>query len=170
LFSSPRCESLDPKDNPIKGINVRFHPTDGIVVLAFYDLRDVERAKACVEGRGIIKRVESDDGVLGEGEEEWEKGLTCQFITPRDFTTVSPTSKSMTQLTLPTQRIGRSSFVCETDGWFFLSMSSPTHGKSEKRLAPESLKNVLSSFGALSRFERVERAGDVDTDVQVGSF
>jgi hypothetical protein len=74
----------------------RFQPTDGVVVLAFHDLRDANRAKTSIETVGItIAAVRDDgqDGVSGvvddrdeaDGGQPWERRLTCNFIAPKDL-------------------------------------------------------------------------------------
>lgn len=71
-------------DNPIKGIYVRFLPNSGMIVLAFYDLREAANAHTVIHGsRSVI-----DYSPKETCSEPWESGLTCRFISPTELAQV----------------------------------------------------------------------------------
>lgn len=75
-------------DNPIKGIHVRLRHTQGVVILAFYDLRDASKVNALFDNgfQEILElSVDRDATVVDETEDKgadcaWDKGLSCRFI------------------------------------------------------------------------------------------
>jgi hypothetical protein len=92
----------NPNDNPIKGIYIRFQAANGIVILAFYDLRDAGKTKRAIEvasaasltegddddaaqGRQNAEKEDSYDEDEADGEQLWKRRLTCSFITPKEL-------------------------------------------------------------------------------------
>ena len=83
----------------------RLHATRGIVVLAFYDLRDAAKAKTSIETGGVamttIDGSVRQDGILDDRDtdmrQSWETRLTCRLITPRDLRTVCKINKIYSQ-------------------------------------------------------------------------
>jgi hypothetical protein len=78
LDSSSGLANIDVKyalsESYIKGIYVRFQQSEGLVVLAFWDLRDAARARrACLQGRIPLNA----------------EGLGCRFITVPTLQSVS---------------------------------------------------------------------------------
>lgn len=74
------------QDNPIKGIYVRFLSASGVIVLAFYDLREAANAHVVVHGSGQTLMEPKEQEAL---EGTWESGLTCRFISPAELSQVS---------------------------------------------------------------------------------
>lgn len=69
-------------DNPIKGIYARLQPSDGIVIIAFHDLRDAASALACIHDGGV------DEIPVGSVGESSHDSLHCRFIMPQDLAKV----------------------------------------------------------------------------------
>lgn len=76
---SSRGQSQHENDNPIKGIYARLQHRDGILIIAFHDLRDAASALACVQNNDID---EIASGRLGSASRE---RLHCRFIMPQDL-------------------------------------------------------------------------------------
>lgn len=106
LFSSftsiPRTSSIvgtrsdnsrKSNNNPIKGIYVRLVPSDGIVVLAFYDLRDAANAMMRIQNGDIVSMAgdRKEANVRREPSQDRQEcqperpELNCRFIMPRDL-------------------------------------------------------------------------------------
>lgn len=90
----------NPNDNPIKGIFVRLQAANGIVVLAFYDVRDAAKTKRAIEVASFTGLAEENDADAtqsrqdtperkgfrdGDGDQSWKRRLSCTFITPEDL-------------------------------------------------------------------------------------
>ena len=161
-------------DNPIKGIYARLQSSDGILILAFHDLRDAASALASIQDSDIVQ---ISSGSVNEGSHE---RLHCRFIMPQDLEKVCQTLGFSSRLnSLYSQLIPMSSFITELEGDIYVSSSDASNSESpddrKRVLAADSLKNLLSSFGDLYRFGRAtkqmladERCHEIDeteTDV-----
>jgi hypothetical protein len=105
IFFRPRSgstgnDTLDGNPLKLKGIHPRRHATDGIVILAFHDLRDANRAKTSIDTVGVADGSVRQDGILDDRDTDvgpsWETSLECDFITPRDLKEVCKNDKFTT--------------------------------------------------------------------------
>lgn len=119
---------LNPNENPIKGIYMHLLPTCGAAVLAFYDLREANKARVFFTGR-----------------EEWEKDIPCRFIVAGELAQVRVFLAVLGSITrcFLTGRIlviaYRPLLLCLGDRRGFFVSCSP----ADAVLAPESLRGVL---------------------------
>ncbi|KAH9929307.1 RNA recognition motif 2-domain-containing protein [Amylocystis lapponica] len=100
----------------IKGILVRFQASHGVIILAFFDVRHASRAQKQICGQTLAG--------LGH------TPLETSFITSEQLRVI----------------IGKSTFVTETDGSFFVSVE-------DRVIEPANLRSILTSFGELKSFE-----------------
>lgn len=145
-------------DNPIKGIYARLQSTDGILILAFHDLRDAASALTSIQDSDVDQ---ISSASVNEGNHE---RLHCRFIMPQDLEKVCETLRRFFLSTLNllySQLIPMSSFITELEGDIYVSSSDASNSESpddrKRVLAVDSLKNLLSSFGDLYRFGRATK-------------
>lgn len=75
-------------DSPIKGMLVRFLESQGIIILAFFDIREAERARHYVPQIDVKRLAPKDERDSGEA-------LTCRFVTVDELVKVSPSIFSL---------------------------------------------------------------------------
>ncbi|THG98669.1 hypothetical protein EW026_g3569 [Hermanssonia centrifuga] len=126
----------------IKGILVRFQESDGVIIVAYFDIRQASRAITYVNGKTISELcfgVNTDTNIRLSGQDE--QPLVAEPLSPKQLHEVA----------------GQSPFIAETNGAFFVTV--------ENRFLPASnLQQVLTSFGEVMSFEAL----DSDPNNQVG--
>jgi hypothetical protein len=171
-----------PKDDPIKGIFVRFQATHGVVILAFFDTRQAAKVVKLMTN-AVAARLFIAMG--GTAEEGVETALQCRFLSVDGLCKVISFRFSRVIFLILLQLIGKSSFVEETNGQFFISVeereSCPEPegtcsvdvscdanvgikdgdipiGRSTgaRKLEPAKLRSVLESFGDILSLNSLE--------------
>ncbi|KAG6832636.1 hypothetical protein H0H92_014472 [Tricholoma furcatifolium] len=145
-------------DDSIKGVFLRCQRTDGIAMLAFFDIRHAEIAKDIISAptMGPLSLCVGDE-LTSEGLKSW---ITCQFISAEELAKV----------------IGSSPFLTSTDASFYLSAEgkSGTSRDNTKEFTDQAvvatandatvdinismLKKFLESFGGIRFFSLVKGA------------
>ncbi|RDB25017.1 hypothetical protein Hypma_007836 [Hypsizygus marmoreus] len=102
-------------DDSIKGVFLRCQQTNGIAMLAFFDVRHAEIAKQIISlpSAGPLSSCVGEDPVKGETT-PW---IRCQFITAEELI----------------EAIGNSTFLASTDATFYLAVE-PTRYDNEREL------------------------------------
>lgn len=142
--------------SPIKGIYMGLREKHGTVAVAFYDLRDAAIAKETIETVGVARQMDGDE----EDEEIlWDEGILCHFISPEHLKNVclcryvsNPVGDRL--ISGCVQLTGKEALISELNKAFRLSSSIPgSDPKMKSGLAPESMRNLLETYGDLYRFE-----------------
>ncbi|KAF8210372.1 hypothetical protein K438DRAFT_153231 [Mycena galopus ATCC 62051] len=134
------ASSLVPTIDSIKGVLLRYHESHGIAILAFYDVRQANSAQALLStpADGALADCVGEDVQFG-GQKRW---FDCSFVTSQDLA----------------EMVGKSSFLAETQGSFFLAVdvvtkSDATGPENAKRdISITTLINVLKAYGGLRSF------------------
>ncbi|KAF8070530.1 hypothetical protein FPV67DRAFT_1025632 [Lyophyllum atratum] len=97
-------------EDSIKGVFLRRQQSDGMAMLAFFDVRHAEVAKQIISAptTGPLSHCVGDD-IREDGTRAW---ITCQFITAEELVKV----------------IGNSPFLASTDGSFYLAVEAKGMG------------------------------------------
>ncbi|KAJ7251524.1 hypothetical protein B0H12DRAFT_641759 [Mycena haematopus] len=139
ISSAPQStSSLVPTIDSIKGVLLRYHESHGIAILAFYDVRQAKSAQALLStpATGALADCVAEEVKFG-GQNGW---FDCSFVTSEDLT----------------KMVGKSPFLTETQGSFFLAVeavaksSDAENAKRETSIA--TLINVLKAYGGLRSF------------------
>ncbi|KAJ6499207.1 RNA recognition motif 2-domain-containing protein, partial [Mycena sanguinolenta] len=133
--------SLAPTIDSIKGVLLRYHESHGIAILAFYDVRQAKSAQTLLStpAAGALADCLGDEVKFG-GKNGW---FDCSFVTSQDLA----------------EMVGKSSFLAETQGSFFLTVEAVTKSSdatgtenAKRELSIATLINVLKAYGGLRSF------------------
>ncbi|PSR72153.1 hypothetical protein PHLCEN_2v11945, partial [Hermanssonia centrifuga] len=148
----------------IKGILVRFQESDGVIIVAYFDIREASRAITYVNGKTISELcfgINTDTNIRLSGQDE--QPLVAEPLSPKQLHEVCSTrlvsrngaiicahrKEYMTDEPVSFQVAGQSPFIAETNGAFFVTV--------ENRFLPASnLQQVLTSFGEVMSFEALD--------------
>lgn len=179
--ANSNVNSSRPKspDSPIKGMLVRFQESEGTIILAFFDIREAERA------RQYVPQIDVQMLAINTQQDERDSGkaLACRFVTVAELVNVSPPFSSLSACDGEIdsdQMIGSSLFLDESDGGFYVAVEDKAttadqqlendvrvsdddrsgvdpneiHEVHEDRpeINPDILKSFLESFGPLRAF------------------
>ncbi|KAG1734755.1 uncharacterized protein EDB91DRAFT_586770 [Suillus paluster] len=152
---------------PIQNI-FRRSPENRDFIVAFYDIRDAERAKRIIESRA--SKWLQDDGTKAVPSAQangvtWEEALTCCLAESGHCAellgTLSP------------------AFMTRTEGTFFISVNdtSPTRDFSASRIRtrrhfaiPVRVRSVLEKYGDVKAFNRINEDKESSTQIFVAEY
>ncbi|KAJ7901931.1 hypothetical protein B0H14DRAFT_1260999 [Mycena olivaceomarginata] len=133
--------SLVPTIDSIKGVFLRYHESHGIAILAFYDVRQARSAQALLSTPtdGALADCVGED-VKSGGQKGW---FDCSFVTAQDLA----------------EMVGKSSFLAETQGSFFLAVEAVAKSPdvtgtdiAKREISVATLINLLKAYGGVRSF------------------